>query len=73
MKKNIGNVILYLYLGIITIISLFPFYMVVIMSTYYTNDLYKGLPVLPSNYFLTNLKTVFSTNFVQVYGNSIFV
>lgn len=73
MKKKIGRVILYLYLGIITILSLFPFYMVVIMSTYYTNDLYKGLPILPSDYFMTNLKTVLDTNFIQVYGNSIFV
>lgn len=73
MKKIIGKSILVIYLGLVTILSLFPFYMVVIMSTYYTNDLYKGLPVLPSNYFLNNVQTILNTNFIQVYGNSIFV
>lgn len=73
MGKKISKVLLCLYLGIITILSLFPFYMVIIMSTYYTNDLYKGLPILPSNYLLTNLDTILKTNFIQVYGNSIFV
>ncbi len=71
--KKIGKILTILYLGIITVLSLFPFYMVIIMSTYYTNDLYKGLPLLPSDYFLTNLQTILNTNFIQVYGNSIIV
>lgn len=73
MKKKITKTILWLYLGIVTILSIFPFYMVVIMSTYYTNDLYKGLPIFPSNYFMSNLQTILNTNFIQVYGNSIIV
>ncbi len=73
MAKKLGKILMILYLGFITVLSLFPFYMVIIMSTYYTNDLYKGLPLLPSNYFFENLKTIMSTNFIQVYANSVFV
>lgn len=73
MRTKVGKVLAIAYLGIVTIVSIFPFYMVVIMSTYYTNDLYKGLPILPSNYFLTNLQTVLDTNFIRVYANSLFV
>lgn len=73
MKNRVIKFLLYIYLGVVTIVSLFPFYMVIIMSTYYTNDLYKGLPILPSDYFMTNLRTILDTNFIQVYGNSIIV
>ena len=73
MKKAISKGVLGIYLVFTTILSLFPFYMVIVMSTYYTNDLYKGLPILPSDYFLINLQTVLATDFIRVYGNSLFV
>jgi len=73
MKAKIAKFLQVSFLLITTLLSLFPFYMVIIMSTYYTNDLYKGLPVLPSNYFLTNLQTVLKTDFIRVYFNSLFV
>jgi ABC-type glycerol-3-phosphate transport system permease component len=63
----------WIFLLFITIISLFPFYMMIVMSTYYTEDIFKGLPLLPSNYTIENLKTVFHSNFTQVYANSIMV
>lgn len=73
MKTKIPKVLSSAFLILATLLALFPFYMVIIMSTYYTNDLYKGLPILPSNYFLNNLKTVLDTNFIRVYANSLFV
>ena len=33
------------------------------MSTYYSEDIYKGIPLLPGGYLLENLKTVFSAHF----------
>lgn len=69
MKKSL----MYLSLGLVALISLFPFYIVIMMSTYYTEDLFKGLPVVPSDYLMENLKTIFKTNFLQSYGNSLMV
>lgn len=57
----------------ITLVSLFPFYVMLTMATYYSEDIFKGLPLLPSNYLLENLQTVFKTNFVRVYANSLMV
>lgn len=68
MKK-----IIIVFIGLVTFLSILPFYLVFMMSTYYTEDLFKGIPVLPSNYLINNLKNIFQTNFIQVYGNSIFV
>lgn len=73
MKKKAGKIVSSAFLILTTLVSIFPFYMVIIMSTYYTNDLYKGLPILPSNYFLKNLHTVLQTDFIRVYFNSLFV
>ncbi|MDF2959512.1 MAG: carbohydrate transporter permease [Paenibacillus sp.] len=63
----------WIFLTLITILSLFPFYMMIVMSTYYTEDIFKGLPLLPSNYLMENLRMVFRSNFYLVYANSIMV
>lgn len=60
-------------LTIITLVSLFPFYVMIMMSTYYSEDIFKGLPLVPSDYWVENMKTVFQSNFVRVYGNSLLV
>ncbi|WP_019635718.1 carbohydrate ABC transporter permease [Paenibacillus fonticola] len=61
------------FLSLITVISLFPFYVMIMMSTYYSEDIFKGIPLLPSNYFLSNLQTVLQTDFFRVYANSMIV
>lgn len=69
MKKGFSLAVLIM----ISLVSLFPFYIMITMSTYYTEDLFRALPLLPGDYFLKNLEVVFASNFVQAYGNSIFV
>lgn len=71
MKKK--KFLTYLILVVLSAVSLFPFYMMLIMSTYYTEDIFKMLPLVPANYFIENIKIVFASNFLQAYGNSIFV
>ncbi len=67
------KVIKWSLLTIITLASLFPFYVMIMMSTYYSEDIFKGLPLVPSDYWVENMKTVFQSNFVRVYGNSLLV
>ena len=43
----------------------------IMMSTYYSEDIYKGIPLLPGGYLLENLKTVFSAHFEVFYINSL--
>ncbi len=56
-----------------SLISLFPYYIMIIMGTYRSEDIFHGLKLLPGNYFLKNLKTVFQNNFARYYLNSAIV
>lgn len=58
---------------LVSALSLFPFYMMIVMGTYYTEDLFKALPLLPSGYGWENIKTVFQSKFLRIYGNSLIV
>jgi multiple sugar transport system permease protein/cellobiose transport system permease protein len=60
-------------LTLMSLVFLFPFYMMVVMGTYYSEDLFKQLPILPSGYILENLKTILSADFLRNYWNSFYV
>ena len=72
-KKRAAAVIKQIILIVMTLIMFFPLYMVFAMGTYYSEDIFKGLPILPSDYFLTNLKLVISKGYFSAYFNSITV
>jgi ABC-type glycerol-3-phosphate transport system permease component len=58
---------------LLAMIALFPFYTMLMMSTQYSENIYKGIPLLAGNYLLENLKTVFNAHFEIFYKNSIIV
>ena len=62
-----------LFLILISVISLIPFYLMFSMSTYKSEMIFQGNPLIPSNYFFENLKTIFSSNFAQSYLNSFII
>lgn len=55
------------------LIALFPFYMMVMMGTYKSNELYKGLKLLPGNNLIENIKSLTKIRFPLYYFNSLFV
>ncbi|MFC5468045.1 carbohydrate ABC transporter permease [Cohnella suwonensis] len=65
--------LMWICLAVVSLLSLFPFYIMTVMGTHYNEDLFKGIPILPGDYLVENLKTVFHTNFGRVYGNSLMV
>lgn len=71
--KKAGAVVKQILLIIMTIVMFFPLYIVFIMGTYYSEDIFKGMPILPGNYLIENLKMVFAKGFVSAYINSITV
>ena len=71
--KKLTSSLSYVILAIISFISLFPFYMMITMSTYKTEQIFQSMPFLPSDYFGKNIATVFQSNFLQSYGNSLFI
>lgn len=56
-----------------TFISIFPFYVMIIMGTHYNEDLFKQIQLLPGTYLLNNLKTVINGNFFRAYWNSFYI
>lgn len=72
-EKNISAVLKQLLLILMTLISFFPLYIVFIMATYYSEDIFKGMPILPGGYLIENLKLVIEKGFFKAYLNSITV
>lgn len=62
-----------LILIIMTFFVVFPLYIVFVMGTYSSEQIFRGLPVLPSNYLIENLKMVFSKGFFRACVNSVVV
>jgi len=61
-------------LAVIAIIILMPFYLMIMMSTYQSNELYTGIKFVPGTYLLENLKMVFIfSNYTTFYRNSLII
>jgi multiple sugar transport system permease protein/cellobiose transport system permease protein len=73
MNKKISIFLIYLLLIIVTVIAIAPFYFMIIMSTYRTQDLALAGSLLPGTYFLTNLGNVLKSGFLLYYWNSVYV
>lgn len=71
--KSIGGIVKQVLLILMTIVMFFPLYTVFVMATYYSEDIFKGMPILPGNYLIENLKMVFAKGFFRAYANSIIV
>ena len=72
-KRVFYTVLKQVLLILMTLVMFFPLYIVFIMGTYYSEDIFKGLPILPGDYLMENLKTVFANHYFRAYFNSIFV
>ncbi|MHA6483375.1 carbohydrate ABC transporter permease [Paenibacillus sp. strain BS8-2] len=72
-RSKFGIILVYVFLAVMTTVSLFPFYIMLIMGTYVNEELFTGLKLLPGNYLLNNLHTVFENDFLVYYKNSLIV
>ena len=61
--QKVKNIIIFVIMVLVALICLLPFYFMIIMSTQYTEDIYKGITFLPGSYLIENLKTVFNAHF----------
>ena len=73
MHKRLKSVILTALMAVISLIAFVPFYMMFIMSTHVTEDLYKGLVLLPGSYLIKNLGTAIHSGLPGYYVNSVIV
>ncbi len=71
MNKKILKILLYLLLAAVTLVMIQPFFFMLLMSTYRTQQLGNVLSLKPGGHLLENLKTVFASGFMYYYWNSI--
>ena len=57
----------------ISLVSFSPFYLLIIMGTHSTSDLYKGIHLLAGSKTLFNIKLVIEAGFLRYYANSLYV
>lgn len=74
MSKKAANVFKYVFLSVISLISIFPFYWMVVAATNKSVDVTKGT-LVPGGYFMENLNSVLESDlqFVTAYKNSLFI
>jgi cellobiose transport system permease protein len=72
-RDNIARIIMILFMIIVSVIAVFPFYSMLVMGTYYQNDLFTGIKLLPGNFLAENWKTLMSFDIFQYYRNSVVV
>lgn len=74
MGKKLSRVFQYIFLGTLSVVSIFPFYWMVMAATNKSVDVTKGT-LLPGTYFMENLQAVLDSDllYLNSYGNSIFI
>lgn len=76
MTLKIRRMLCYLIMGFLAVLSLFPFYILIINSTRTHSQIQMGFSFLPGLNFLTNLRNLLAdenTPIVQAMFNSVFV
>lgn len=72
--KKLGSIFKYLFLGTLSLVSIFPFYWMVMAATNQSVDVTKGT-LVPGTYFFENLKAVLESDLLYTtsYFNSIVI
>ncbi len=73
MDRRLRALPVYVLVGLISLAALFPFYVMIMMSTYVTEDLFRGVKLLPGTFLAENFKTVMAAAFHRFYLNSLYV
>lgn len=73
MSKKAVNLIGYTGLFLATAVSLFPFFVMICMSTHTTPEVYKGMVYTIGNALIENIKTLTQTNYIRYYFNSLYI
>ncbi|MEG1426243.1 MAG: carbohydrate ABC transporter permease [Oscillospiraceae bacterium] len=68
--RKTATVLVWICVIAFSLITLFPFYVMIIMSTHVSEDITRSLKLLPGNYLMKNLESVFKTDFIRFYLNS---
>lgn len=71
-KITFSRAVMIFIMVVMSVVALFPFYCMMVMGTYYVNDLFTGIKLIPGDYVVQNFKTLFTVPILTYYKNSIF-
>lgn len=74
MSRKISSIFKYAFLSLLSLISIFPFYWMVVAATNKSVDVTKGT-LVPGSYFMENLKAVLASDlqYLNSYKNSLVI
>lgn len=70
-KKKVILITVVLFL--LSFVTVFPFYIMITMGTKSTEELFRGISLIPGTHLLENIKTIASGTFLRFYLNSLAV
>ena len=73
MSRKATRLLVTICMLVALIVCVFPFYMMLIMSSYKSEMLFRMMAVLPSDYLVPNFQTVLKSNFPTSYWNSFYI
>lgn len=73
VKKGSSVWLLRVIVVFVTLVSVLPFILMLVMTTHSTEEIFAGVTFAPGNNLLINLQNVWSKDFVRAYGNSLMV
>ena len=72
-KLSFGRILMIVTIILLSLISILPFYSMLVMGTYASNDLFTGIKLLPGHFLKENFKTLLSINILGFYKNSLVI
>ena len=72
-RTKTRNIVSMIILAAATVISIFPFYMMVVMSTRESQDVVTKIHLVPGTAFIHNAVEVFKSGFMVFYWNSFYI
>lgn len=72
-SKTFPRFFMVLFMIVVTVISIAPFYFMVMMGTYKSNEIYSSVKLVPGYFLGVNFRSLMSIAFPRYYLNSVFV
>jgi cellobiose transport system permease protein len=69
IKTFIGTFLI----ALVSLIALLPFYIMFMMGTYSTSEIFQVIPLIPGSHLLENLHAIFASDFLRYYFNSTYI
>ncbi|AGA59398.1 MULTISPECIES: carbohydrate ABC transporter permease [Thermobacillus] len=73
MNMTLRSILATTGIALLSLFSLLPFYIMIIMGTHVNEDLFRKIVLLPGSYLIENFKTVAASRFDLAYWNSFVV